>query len=156
MRGVQFKDKQRTRLDDYRRMLEDMNDCLSHVGRAIGHRVWQSIEHYVINYPTVRAEFLRANGDLTSELDDAMHTAVEDQIVQKVMPKLRGIDTRGTARKNCLEPIKSLLHDADFDLDEDFDRACEMGYGQFMWGSAEYIENYEAKHAAPKTSEDSK
>lgn len=120
-------------------MLEEMNEYLSHAGRAIGHRGWQSIEHYVINYPTVRAAVRNAGNELTSELSAAIHTAVEDQIVQKVMPKLRGIDTRGKSYEKCLAPIKGRLHDAAFNLDDDFDRACEMGYGQFMWSSAEYI-----------------
>lgn len=30
-----------------------MNDALSKVGRALGHRVWQSIEYYMANYPDV-------------------------------------------------------------------------------------------------------
>lgn len=145
--SVQFEGKQLEKLIEYRRLLEEMNNYLSHAGRAIGHRVWQSIEHYVINYPTVRAEFNKTPaGELPSEMEEAIHIAVEDQIVQKVMPKLRGIDTRGKSRENCLEPIKELLNRAQFNLDNDFDRACEMGYGQFMWGSAEYIEDDEAKN----------
>ena len=77
---------------------------------------------------------------LSSELKEAMHTAIEDQLVQKVMPKLRGIDTNGRTMDHCLQPIRTLLNDNDFNLDEDFGHACEMGYGQFMWCSADYIE----------------
>ena len=131
--------KQLEYLESYRTLLETMNEHLSHAGRAIGHRVWQSIEHYVVNYPTVRAAIKTANEELTSELSAAIRTAVEDQIVQKVMPKLRGIETRGKSRENCLVPIRGLLNDSGFNLNDDFDRACEMGYGQFMWSSAEYI-----------------
>lgn len=139
--SVKFDGEQKNELTNYRKLLEEMNNYLSHAGRAIGHRVWQSIEHYVMNYPTVRAEFVKSNGDLTSELKEAIHIAVEDQIVQKVMPKLRGIDTRGNSYENCLVPIKNLLNQENFHLNDDFDRACEMGYGQFIWGSAEYIED---------------
>ncbi|BAL83093.1 hypothetical protein SELR_13850 [Selenomonas ruminantium subsp. lactilytica TAM6421] len=139
--NIQFQDKQTEKLNEYRSLLEKMNDHLSTVGRAIGHRVWQAIAHYVVNYPTVRAAFNEANGELTDSLELAMHTAVEDQIVQKVMPKLRGIDTRGKSYDNCLSPIKGLLNEYKFNLENDFTRACEMGYGQFMWGSAEYIED---------------
>lgn len=138
---IMFEGKQKAKLDEYRDLLNKMNDKLSFAGRAIGHRVWQSVAHYVMNYPTVRAAFYEAGGELTDELESAMHVAVEDQIVQKVMPKLRGIDTRGKSEKLCLQPIKALLHDAHFNLDKDFDLACTMGYGQFMWGSAEYIED---------------
>ena len=136
---ISLSSAQLQKLNEYRQLLEEMNDNLSFAGRAIGHRVWQSIEHYVINYPSVRAEILKSNGELTTDLAQAFHIAVEDQIVQKVMPKLRGIDTRGKSYEKCLAPIKEQLHDAGFNLDEDFDRACEMGYGQFIWNSAEYI-----------------
>lgn len=140
--NIKFRGKQADKLKEYRYMLEEMNDKLSIVGRAIGHRVWQSIAHYVMNYPTVRAAFLSAQeGELTDELAAAMHIAVEDQIVQKVMPKLRGIDTRGKSLEECLKPIKMLLQSKNFNLDKDFELACTRGYGQFMWSSAEYIED---------------
>ena len=157
---IKFDGKQREELNRYRGMLEEMNDNLAEVGRAIGHRVWQSIEHYVMNYPDVRKAFRdtiaeskdkdgnlieKTNGDLTDELAAAMHVAVEDQIVQKVMPKLRGIDTNGKSMEKCLEPIRMLLLNNGFNLDNDYERACEMGYGQFMWCSAEYIGDGEEK-----------
>lgn len=37
----------------------------------------------------------KSGDDLTGELSANLHIAVEDQIVQKVMSKLRGIETRG-------------------------------------------------------------
>ena len=138
---IRLRGDQRNELENYRHLLEAMNEHLSHSGRAIGHRVWQSIEHYVINYPTVRAALKNSGDELTTELKKSMHTAVEDQIVQKVMPKLRGIETRGNSYEKCLLPIKGLLNDRGFNLNDDFERACSMGYGQFMWNSAEYIGN---------------
>ncbi|MBR3746277.1 MAG: AAA family ATPase [Selenomonadaceae bacterium] len=143
-KSIKLQGDQLNELENYRHLLESMNEHLSHAGRAIGHRVWQSIEHYVINYPTVRAAIRTAGGDLTDELRRTMHTAVEDQIVQKVMPKLRGIETRGNSYEKCLLPIKGLLNDRGFNLNDDFERACSMGYGQFMWNSAEYIGNDDA------------
>ena len=140
-KSIKLQGEQLKELENYRHLLESMNEHLSHAGRAIGHRVWQSIEHYVINYPTVRAAIKTAGNELTSELEQSIHTAVEDQIVQKVMPKLRGIETRGNSYEKCLLPIKGLLNDSGFNLNEDFERACSMGYGQFMWNSAEYIGN---------------
>lgn len=130
--------------ETYRKLIEDINDCLADAGRALGHRVWQSIEFYIANYPTVDAALKEAHGELTDRLKKAMHTAVEDQLVQKCMPKLRGIETRSNA--DCLDRIRRLLQDNGFHLDEDFRRACELGYGQFMWSSAEYI-NYDKKIA---------
>jgi len=72
-----------------------------------------------------------------------MHTAFEDQLVQKVMPKLRGIDTRGKSKTECLDKIRgqivSGIEENPFNLADDFDLACELGYGQFIWQSANYL-----------------
>ena len=139
-KGIKLQGDQLKQLESYRHLLEKMNEHLSHAGRAIGHRVWQSIEHYVINYPTVRAAMKNVDAD-SAAATAAIRIAVEDQIVQKVMPKLRGIETRGKSYEKCLVPIRGLLNDNGFNLNDDFDRACESGYGQFMWSSAEYIGN---------------
>jgi hypothetical protein len=72
-----------------------------------------------------------------------MHVAFEDQLVQKVMPKLRGIDTRGKSKDECLDKIRVQLLNGiggnGFNLAEDFDLATELGYGQFIWQSANYL-----------------
>ncbi|MDY5081597.1 MAG: hypothetical protein SPE77_05945 [Collinsella sp.] len=121
----------------YKEFVEEMNASLGVAGRAIGHRVWQSVEYYMSNYPEVLAATDRA------AKAEAMHIAFEDQLVQKVMPKLRGIDTRGKSKTECLDRIREqLITGADgegFDLIEDFDQACELGYGQFIWSSANYL-----------------
>lgn len=121
----------------YKEFIEEMNASLGVAGRAIGHRVWQSVEYYMSNYPEVLAATDRA------AKTEAMHIAFEDQLVQKVMPKLRGIDTRGKSKTECLDRIREqLITGADgegFDLIEDFDQACELGYGQFIWSSANYL-----------------
>ncbi|MCD4867145.1 MULTISPECIES: chromosome partitioning protein ParA [unclassified Pseudomonas] len=124
----------------YMAFIEALNGALSVSGRALGHRVWQSIEYYMANYPEVRAA---KNDTSPSRLADAMHTAFEDQLVQKVMPKLRGIDTRGKSKTECLDKIRNQLVNGiggrPFNLTEDFDIACELGYGQFIWQSANYL-----------------
>ena len=59
------------------------------------------------------------------------------------MPKLRGIETRGQGGKQ-LEAICALLESSGFSLlTEDFQLACRLGYGQFMWNSAKYIQEEE-------------
>lgn len=124
----------------YLAFIEALNGALSVSGRALGHRIWQSIEYYMANYPDVRAA---KNDKSQSRLADAMHTAFEDQLVQKVMPKLRGIDTRGKSKTACLDKIRHQLGTGiagrPFNLTEDFDIACELGYGQFIWQSANYL-----------------
>lgn len=133
-----FKDDQ---ILPYKGFIEDMNASLSKVGRALGHRVWQSIEYYMSNYPDV-LEAQRNNDD--AGLVKAMKIAFEDQLVQKVMPKLRGIETRGKSKSDCLDKIRTQLVNDDYTIIEDFDLACEFGYGQFIWNSANYLKDDEA------------
>jgi hypothetical protein len=122
----------------FKSFLEEMNTSLAVVGRAIGHRVLQSVEFYMSNHPDVRAA-----GEDSTKKAHAMHIAFEDQLVQKVMPKLRGIDTRGDARTDCLDKIQIQLRNGiagnEFNLDEDFELAMRLGYGQFIWQSANYL-----------------
>lgn len=125
----------------FKGFIEDMNDALSKVGRALGHRVWQSIEYYMANYPDV-LDAQRKNDD--AGLVKAMKVAFEDQLVQKVMPKLRGIETRGKSRTDCLDRIRTQLVNDNYTIIEDFDLACEFGYGQFIWSSANYLKDDES------------
>ena len=132
--GSNFSDDQVKPFKDF---IERINASLAVTGRALGHRVWQSIEYYMANYPDVRAA---ADKDAFAK---AMRIAFEDQLVQKVMPKLRGIDTRGKSKTECLDKIRgqiiSGINGNSFNLSEDFDLACELGYGQFIWQSANYL-----------------
>ena len=85
------------------------------------------------------------HGGMSTTLSEAMKVAFEDQIVQKIMPKLRGVETRGRGKEN-LKKIEALLEDKGFErLKDDFEIACEQGYGQFIWSSAKYIEADEAE-----------
>lgn len=134
VRNSDFTDEE---IKPFKEFIEKMNAALAVSGRALGHRVWQSVEYYMANYPDVRAAPKDSN-----ERARAMHTAFEDQLVQKVMPKLRGIDTRGKSKTECLDKIRAQIVtgiDWGFNLDKDFDLACELGYGQFMWQSANYL-----------------
>lgn len=149
VRTLNLEGDQRKEMERYRTIVEHINDELEHVGRALGHRVWQSVEYYMMNYPAVTSERGNLNaGEMSTELKKAMKVAFEDQIVQKIMPKLRGVETRGHAKTN-LDAIEALLENEGFEsLKDDFEIACEQGYGQFIWSSAKYIE-------ADETSNDS-
>lgn len=131
----------------YKKFIEDMNASLAVAGRAIGHRVWQSVEYYMANYPDVSAA-----GDDSAKKAQAMRVAFEDQLVQKVMPKLRGIDTRGKSKDECLDKIRGQLVAGiggnAFNLAEDFDLATELGYGQFIWQSANYLKADDSDEAS--------
>jgi hypothetical protein len=133
-------------VNPYKCFIEEMNASLAVSGRAIGHRVWQSVEYYMANYPDVRAAQQASEKDAFAK---AMHIAFEDQLVQKVMPKLRGIDTRGKSKTECLDKIRGQIvagvGGKRFNLAEDFDLACELGYGQFIWQSANYLRDSDAE-----------
>lgn len=136
-------------LEEFRHLVEDINKQMGTINRGIGHRVWQSIEFYIINYPTV---IEAANGFKDDEksritLRENMRTAFEDQIVQKIMPKLRGVETSGSGGK-CLDEIEKLLANDFGSLLKDFATARAQGYGQFIWCSAEYISDDENKTVA--------
>ena len=122
----------------YKSIIEQVNECLGTDGRALGHRVWQSIEYYMVNHPLVIGLDAEQYPD---EHKEALKFAFEDQLVQKVMPKLRGIETRGYAKEHCLNPIRDLLADNELNILGDFDKAMRIGHGQFSWASADYLNN---------------
>lgn len=133
----------------YKEIIEKINDAVANVGRALGHRVWQSIEYYMNNYPTI-CELLDGQEEDHSGIDknklkEQMKIAFEDTVVQKVMPKLRGIETVGESKTRCLDRIRELLSEGidgeKFSIEEDFNLACNNPFGQFIWNSANYIAN---------------
>lgn len=125
-------------IKEYKSIIEQINNYMDKAGRALGHRVWQSIEYYMSNHPDV---ILAKSKNNEEDLKSSMRIAFEDQLVQKVMPKLRGIETRGRVSKNCLEPIQNLLDAENYSIINDFKHAREVGHGQFIWSSAYYLEN---------------
>lgn len=132
----------------YKGLVEKINKSISNIGRAIGHRVWQSIENYIWNYPDVRKEFLCRPADLSDEdyikeISKKIDPAFEDQLVQKIMPKLRGIETRGESKK-CLDEIRTSIETFKnsghaLNIAKDFDNAIKFGDGQFLWVTSEYL-----------------
>ena len=132
----------------YKELVEKINKSISNIGRAIGHRVWQSIENYIWNYPDVRKEYLCRTSDLSDEdfikeISKKIDPAFEDQLVQKIMPKLRGIETRGESKK-CLDEIRTSIETFKnsghaLNIAKDFDNAIKFGDGQFLWVTSEYL-----------------
>ena len=122
----------------YKVALEEINGYLEVVGRALGHRVWQSIKNYIGHHPLV---IVAKRNDDEATLIDAIQGAFEEAIVHKVMPKLRGIEVEGTAYTQCLSPIKEKLAEVAPGLVHDFELAISNAYGVFIWRSAKYLEN---------------
>lgn len=129
-------------IDKYRESLQRVNGFLGHAGRALGHRVWQSIENYMANHPDVINAFADEKLD-QNERDKFMQRAFEEALVHKLMPKLRGIETNGDLRKKCIDPIKEELFGKTGlakGLEKDFNNALDNPYETFLWCSAEYLD----------------
>jgi len=129
-------------IDPFKKFVEEINGYLETVGMALGHRVWQSIEYYMANYPTIKVlETKSEAGHIVFKdelaLKKEMKIAFEDQLVQKIMPKLRGIETTS----ECIVKIREQLEQGGYAIVGDFDLACKFGYGQFMWNSANYLKD---------------
>lgn len=120
-------------LDPYKKVLEQLNSHLAHSGRAIGHRIWQAVREYIRLHPEASAAVD------PKEIEAALKVAFEDQLAMRVMPKLRGLETSGSAQKKTLQPIKKVLETEAPGLIADFTAACESASGVFHWHSAEYI-----------------
>ncbi|WP_338964413.1 hypothetical protein [Fusobacterium nucleatum] len=127
-----FEDK----VDDLKEKMEEINGYLKFSGRAIGHRVWQSIENYIRNYPLVLESIRNRNSE---ELKKAIQIAFEDALVQKLMPKLKGLETEGFVREKCLNDISSKIQTYANGIASDFDNSLNNPYGVFVWNSSEYL-----------------
>lgn len=123
-------------IDDLKKKMEEINGYLKYSGRAIGHRVWQSIENYIRNYPLVLESIRNKN---TEEMKKAIKIAFEDALVQKLMPKLKGLETEGLVRNKCLEEISSKIKTYASGIAPDFDNSLNNPYGVFVWNSSEYL-----------------
>ena len=129
---TEFEDK----IDDLKEKMEEINGYLKFSGRAIGHRVWQSIENYIRNYPLVLESIRNRNSE---ELEKAIQIAFEDALVQKLMPKLKGLETEGLVREKCLNDISSKIQTYASGIAPDFDNSLNNPYGVFVWNSSEYL-----------------
>ncbi len=117
------------KLEEYRKLTEEINKRLSACYRSIGHRVWQSMSAYMHNHPLV----LHA-----SDTNKALQLAYEECLVLKIFPKLRGVQTRNNQH---LIEIQDLLKD--FSVSLDFKQAMENDFKQFVFNSASYLNNAE-------------
>lgn len=111
--------------------LEEVNRQLGLVHRSVSHRILQAIENYVANHPRVRAS--GGNG----RSDTAWQEAFADQLVQRVMPKLRGLDNHAARDRQCLDGLEKVLATYAEELIGDFHEARKSP--TFLWASANYL-----------------
>jgi hypothetical protein len=100
-----------------------LNAALNRVGRPFGFRVLQAIGQYVANYPRV-------------EDGERYKLAFADQIEQKIIPKIRGIDLSTDNANECLEEVGAIIAELDDrDLSDAFESARNESrmVGMFQW-----------------------
>ncbi len=120
------------KLEEYKKLTEEINKRLSACYRSIGHRVWQSMSAYMHNHPLV----LHASD--ASDKDKALRFAYEECLVLKIFPKLREVQTRNNQH---LIKIQDLLKD--FSVSLDFKQAMDNDFKQFVFNSANYLNDGE-------------
>jgi predicted nucleic acid-binding Zn-ribbon protein len=104
-----------TGFDEERDVLRKLNESLETIHRPFGHRVYRAILDYLANYPG-------ADND-----QEKLRHALADQFEQKIVPKLRGLDTHDEAVQRCLDDIAGAISKlGDKDLESAFGIAREQ------------------------------
>ena len=109
---------------------DEINNILNGMGRPFGYRVQKTIKKYIANYPGI------------NEGNNGYKFAFADQVEQKIIPKLRGLDLmdHGGALQEIYQVIEKL---DDGPLTEAFGRAKDDStVGMFVWrGVSRSVEN---------------
>ncbi|MBF0117803.1 MAG: AAA family ATPase [Desulfobacterales bacterium] len=95
-----------------------INNSLADIGRPFGFRINQTIFAYLANYPQVN-------------YDKTFRYAFADQLEQKILPKLRGLDIHENS--DCFEVIKNIIEELnDQELFDAYEKATKDKY-MFTW-----------------------
>ena len=96
-------------------ILKQLNQTLETVNRPFGHRVFRAILDYLANYPDASTDPARCRN------------ALADQIEQKIVPKLRGLDTQDDTTSRCLDQLAQTISSLqDAELADAFNRARQQ------------------------------
>ena len=99
--------------------IKSLNDGMDLLGKPFAHRVHQAILAYARHYP-------RHTGH------EHLKLALADQIEQRILPKLRGMELEGN--EEGMDAIKRVIHQAsDAPLSGAFDKAMDSRTGTFLW-----------------------
>ena len=82
-------------VDLVERTTGDLKDLMGLVGRPFGHRTSKAIHAYVQHYP--------------DRTDERVKNALADQVEQRILPKLRGIDPNDDASREALEALTDIV-----------------------------------------------
>jgi 5-methylcytosine-specific restriction endonuclease McrBC GTP-binding regulatory subunit McrB len=104
-------------LDQIKKWTDRLNDCLHKSNRAFAHRTAGAIQAYCLAYPRLQVR----KGDNTM---DPLSMAFADQIEQRVMPKLRGLDCGSPMGAETIDSLLELVGELE---DEVLRKALEDG-----------------------------
>lgn len=111
--------------DEY---IPKLNDLMEKVGNPFGHRISQSIANYVSLYP--------------DRSHRGVNLAIADQIEQKILPKLRGLDLE-VDRHHFTELINIVEKLDDHALLNELRQRTQSGTGAFLWRGLDRSEESE-------------
>ena len=107
--------------------INKLNDAMEKLNRPFGHRVAQAIQRYVANYP--------------NWIPNRVSLAMADQIEQRIMPKLRGIEI-GEAEQP-LKEIHTVIKDCgDEPLLAAFKQGAQSQQQVFIWRGLDRTEDF--------------
>jgi hypothetical protein len=103
------------------KMIGELNDALKEVGRPFAYRTRDAILAYVRQYP--------------DRSDTRIKLALADQVEQRVLPKLRGIDPTDVAGNSALRRVRDVVDQlGDAELGEAIEQGKSGGHGHsFLW-----------------------
>jgi hypothetical protein len=110
---------------DLKAKFDTVSSALEKVGRGVGQRVFQAALRYVALYPVA-----------PNQPGDGIQSAIEDQFAMKLIPKLKGVDTRSKQGRECLELFKGVVPEK---LRATFDAAASEDREIFDWRGADHM-----------------
>lgn len=96
--------------EEVEKWINDLNTALSRIGRPFGYRTRNAIRAYVQQYP--------------DQSDEGRRWAMADQVEQRVLPRLRGVDSAEESGQRCIDEVKRVVQATQ---DEPLLRAIDQG-----------------------------
>jgi predicted nucleic acid-binding Zn-ribbon protein len=117
-------------MDTVQEWIDSLNVTMEKLNRPFGHRVAQAIARYIGNYPD----------DGSIDAEERLKCAMADQIEQRILPKLRGIDLE--EQGGHLMEIRKLINDLGDDaLLKAFDDSSNRDANTFIWRGVDRAES---------------
>ena len=117
-------------MDTVQEWIDRLNVTMEKLNRPFGHRVAQAIARYIGNYPD----------DGSMDAEERLKCAMADQIEQRILPKLRGIDLE--EQGGHLTEIRKLINDLGDDaLLKAFDDSSNRDANTYIWRGVDRAES---------------